>query len=220
MTLQQPAPRPVQPVAKKAGWRFGLRYAIWFVVVIWVVFILEVLTGGYLAEFGIHPLDVASLPFIFASPLLHADAGHIMSNTLPGALFALLVAMSGRRVFWEVTVLCVIIGGLGTWFFGGIGTNHIGASGLIYGWLGYLLIRGFFNKSIVQIAVGVVLFFLYGGLIWGVLPQGVGISWQGHLFGFLAGAGCGIWLKSDDPVKQLPSPTPGSVRAIYPSGRS
>ena len=85
--------------------------------------------------------------------------------------------------------------------FGGIGTNHIGASGIIYGWLAYLIVRGIFNKSLGQIVLGVALAFTYSGLIWGVLPTDPSVSWQGHLFGALAGILCGIFLTSDDPIR-------------------
>ena len=108
--------------------------------------------------------------------------------------------MSGKRVFWEVTIIAGLIGGIGTWIFGGIGTNHIGASGLIYGWLGYLIVRGIFNKDIKQFLLGVVLAFIYSGLFWGLLPTQIGVSWQGHLFGALGGIGAGAFITSDDPA--------------------
>jgi len=92
-----------------------------------------------------------------------------------------------------------VVGGAGTWLFGGVGTNHIGASGLIYGWLGYLGIRGFANRSVWQIVMGLFLAFSYSGLIWGVLPTDTGVSWQGHLFGGIGGVLAGMVITSDDP---------------------
>lgn len=197
---QPPAPVPQTP-RRRGGIKVGLRIATGFVIVIWAVFIVTYLTGGCLANFGIHPLDPSSLPFILTSPLLHANLSHIISNTMAGAVFAFLVGCSGRRVFWEVTLICTVVGGFGTWVFGGIGTNHIGASGIIYGWLAYLIVRGIFNKSLGQIVLGVALAFTYSGLIWGVLPTDPSVSWQGHLFGALAGILCGIFLTSDDPIR-------------------
>ncbi|WJY98191.1 Rhomboid family protein [Corynebacterium fournieri] len=183
---------------RKAQRQTGLRFAGGFLAVIWVVFLLE-LIFPWLQAFGIHPLDVSSLPFIFTSPLLHANLEHIISNSIPGAIFAFLVGYSGKRVFWEVTAFVVIIGGLGTWLLGGVGTNHIGASGLVYGWLAYLIIRGFFNRSLSQIITGVILGFFYSGLIFGLLPGTEGVSWQAHLFGALGGLVAGMVITSDDP---------------------
>lgn len=198
---QYSQPRGTRRVSKrKAQRQTGLKLAGGFLATIWVVFILE-LVFPWLQAFGIHPLDVSSLPFIFTSPLLHANFEHIISNSIPGAIFAFLVGYSGKRVFWEVTTFVVIIGGLGTWLLGGVGTNHIGASGLVYGWLAYLIVRGFFNRSISQIITGVVLGFFYSGLIFGLLPGTEGVSWQAHLFGAIGGIVAGMMITSDDPPK-------------------
>lgn len=206
MSYQKPhssnrSPARQQP-QRRGGLRSGLTFAIGYIVVIWIVHLVNVfVTGGLLTAFGIHPLDLSSIWGIFTAPLLHADFSHLISNTVPGAVFAFLIGMSGKRVFWEVTAFVVVVGGIGTFLFGGIGTNHIGASGLVYGWLGYLLIRGIFNRSFSQILVGVILGFAYSGLVWGVLPTTPGVSWQAHLFGALGGLGAGVMITSDDPLK-------------------
>lgn len=178
----------------------GLRYAVGYLVVIWAVFLINfVFFGGLLNAFGIHPLDITGLPGILFAPLLHADLSHIVSNSVPGAIFCFLIGYSGSKVFWEVTAFAWIIAGVGTWLFGGVGTNHIGASSLVYGWLTYLIIRGIFNRSLAQILLGVILGFFYSGLIWGVLPINPGVSWQGHLFGAIGGLIAGMTITSDDP---------------------
>ncbi len=89
--------------------------------------------------------------------------------------------------FWIVSLLTMIIGGLGVWFFGAPGSVHIGASILIFGYLGFLLLRGYFQRNFMSMFLSVLVTFLYGGLVLGVLPASPGISWQGHLFGFLGG---------------------------------
>ena len=194
----QNLPRNRRSSTRKARRKTGLRFAAGFLAVIWGVFILQILFP-WLQAFGIHPLDPSGLPYIVTAPLLHANLEHIVSNSLPGALFAYLVGYSGKRVFWEVTGLVVLIGGLGTWLLGGVGTNHIGASGLVYGWLTYLIVRGFFNRSLSQILTGLVLGFFYSGLIYGVLPGTEGVSWQAHLFGAVGGFVAGMVITSDDP---------------------
>lgn len=184
------------------GLHSGLLHAGLFVVTIWAVFsVNRFFFGLELNSYGIHPLDPSGLWGIIASPFLHANFEHVLSNSLPGMVFAFFVGFSGKRVFWEVTVIVVFIAGIGTWLFGGVGTNHIGASGLVYGWLGYLLVRGLFNRSLSQILVGVLLGFLYSGLVWGILPGTPGVSWQGHLFGALGGVAAGMFITSDDPPK-------------------
>ncbi|MGI0542384.1 rhomboid family intramembrane serine protease [Corynebacterium aquatimens] len=191
---------PAQKRSKRSSFKLGLFYAGGFLAVIWIVHIINygIFFGG-LSNFGIYPLDTSTVWHVFTAPLLHADLEHILSNSVPGALFAFLIGYSGHRVFWEVTTLAMAVAGAGTWLFGGVGTNHIGASGIIYGWLGYLLIRGIFNRSPQQISLGILLGFMYSGLIWGVLPTTPGVSWQGHLFGAIGGLLAGTFITSDDP---------------------
>ncbi|GAB2515748.1 rhomboid family intramembrane serine protease [Corynebacterium atrinae] len=180
--------------------RSGLMFAGVYVISIWIVHIINtIIFGGDLVYFGIHPLDLSSVWHIFSSPFLHADINHLISNTVTGAIFSFLVGASGARVWWEVTAFVVILGGAGVWLLGGVGTNHIGASGLVYGWLAYLLVRGIFNRSFSQILTGVILGVFYSGLVWGVLPGVPGVSWQAHLFGAIGGMAAGVLITSDDP---------------------
>ncbi|HHU66262.1 rhomboid family intramembrane serine protease [Corynebacterium sp.] len=201
--MYQPVPYPTAPPPSPRGGsalRSGLLFAGGYVLVIWAVHLINVLIfGGQLVFFGIHPMDVSSLWHIFTSPLLHANVEHLISNTIPGAVFSFLIGMSRARVWWEVTAIVVLVGGAGVWLLGGVGTNHIGASGLVYGWLGYLLVRGLFNRSVMQIMVGVGLGILYSGLVWGVFPGVPGLSWQAHLFGAVGGIAAGMFITSDDP---------------------
>lgn len=196
---QQPAPRGLRAwTGPRIG--TGIRCAMGYLVAIWSVYLINmVFFGGALNYFGIHPLDPASLLHIFTSPFLHGSWEHITANSVPGAIFCFLIGLSGAKVFWEVTFIALIVEGIGVWFTGGVGTTHIGASGLIYGWLAYLIIRGIFNRSLTQVLVGIGLAFIYGGLIWGVLPLEEGVSWQGHLFGAIGGIIAGATITSDDP---------------------
>lgn len=180
----------------------GLSLAAGFLIVEWVVhFINAFVFGGALSNYGIRPLDFNGIWGIFTAPLLHANFEHLASNSVPGAIFCFLIGLSGRKAWWQVTIATVLVAGVGTWLFGGPGTSHIGASSLVYGWLAYLVVRGVFNRSLLQIALGAALGFAYSGLIWGVLPVYEGVSWQGHLFGALGGILAGMTITSDDPVK-------------------
>jgi membrane associated rhomboid family serine protease len=120
--------------------------------------------------------------------LLHAGWGHLIGNTVPLLVLGFLVLLSGARLFAGVTAIIWVVGGLGTWLVAPPNTIHLGASVLIFGWMVFLLLRGFVTGRIGQILLGVVILFLYGGILWGVLPGQPGISWQGHLFGAVGGA--------------------------------
>ncbi|MBV7281893.1 rhomboid family intramembrane serine protease [Corynebacterium sp. TAE3-ERU30] len=201
-----PAPRQTaQPPQRRSrgGFGTGLRIALGYVLVIWAVFVVQQMGILNLSWFGIHPRDTSTLWHVATWSFLHANLDHLIGNTVTGALFAFLVGVTGRRTFWEVTVIAAITGGLAAWFLGYPGTNHIGASGVIYGWLSYLIVRGVFNRSLRQIILGVVLAFSYSGFVWGVIPTEAAVSWQAHLGGALGGVLAGAVISSDDPVKKI-----------------
>jgi membrane associated rhomboid family serine protease len=147
----------------------------------------QVVFRGSLDRYGIQPRTVTGLWGILAAPVLHAGWLHVAANTLPFVVLGWLVMLRRTSDFLVVTVLAVVIGGLGVWVFGAGNSVHVGASGLIFGYLGYLLARGFFERSVWAVVLGLVALVLYGGVLWGVLPGQPGISWEGHLFGFFGG---------------------------------
>lgn len=153
----------------------------------WLVHVANVLTGGALVAFGIVPRTLGGLVGILFAPLLHGSVGHLLSNTAPMVLLGALLLLRGRRDFAVVTATSVVGSGLGAWLFGGPGTVHIGASGMIFGWLGFLMARGLVERSAASVLVSAAVTFWMGGMVWGVLPLAVGVSWQAHLFGLLAG---------------------------------
>jgi membrane associated rhomboid family serine protease len=155
----------------------------------WGLEILDLAWGGYLDRFGIRPRMVSSLSGILAAPFLHGGWRHLISNTIPFAILGWLIMLRGLDEFWVVTVLATLASGLGTWLFGAPNTLHIGASGVIFGYFGFLLTRAYFERSWGSIALAVLVFALFGGMIWGILPIRVGISWEGHWFGLLGGVG-------------------------------
>ncbi|MDX2241220.1 MAG: rhomboid family intramembrane serine protease [Leptolyngbyaceae cyanobacterium bins.302] len=155
------------------------------------LFDLFVLKGGYnfrggLDDFGIIPRNPIGLRGILFAPFLHGGLGHLIGNTIPFLVLGWLVMLRETNDFFVVSILSALVSGLGTWMFGATGI-HLGASGVIFGYLGYLLARGYFERSMVAIAMSLFVGTLYGSLIWGVLPLQQGISWEGHLFGFIGG---------------------------------
>jgi membrane associated rhomboid family serine protease len=159
-----------------------------FIAIFWILEILEQFVFHHaLDSYGIRPHSLIGLRGILFAPFLHGGFGHLIGNTIPFLILGWLVMIQETSDFWIVTLITMIIGGAGTWIFGSPNSVHIGASSLVFGYLGFLLLRGYFQRNIPSIMLSLVVGFLYGGLIWGVLPMQPGISWQGHLFGFLGG---------------------------------
>lgn len=153
----------------------------------WILEIVDVFLFGSLNSFGIVPRSLAGVWGIFAAPLLHSGFDHLISNTVPFFVLGSVVLMGGRRVFISASLAIILIGGAAVWMLGPAGTVHIGASLLIFGYLGFLIARGLFERSVFWVVVGVVILVFYGGMLRGVFPTDPYISWQGHLFGFIAG---------------------------------
>lgn len=161
---------------------------------LWGVAAANTLVGGGLIGFGIHPLTVQGLWAIPLAPLLHANAQHLLANTVPLLVFGWLILLGNPRRFWTVTALAVLGSGLTAWTFGAPGTVHVGASGVVFGYFGFLLFAGWFTRSIGAILMSLGVAVAWGGLVFGVLPGQPGISWQSHLGGFLGGALAAKWL--------------------------
>jgi membrane associated rhomboid family serine protease len=190
--MNQPLGYTQQQPKKRPAWIVGGATVVSFVALLYIIELWDQLSGHTLDRNGIQPLETDGLKGIIFAPLLHADWQHLIANTVPALVLGFLVSLAGMARFVWATAIIWILGGVGTWLIGDIGagpyeTNHIGASGLIFGWLTFLLVFGFFVRSAVQITVGLVVLFFYGGILWGVLPGTFGVSWQGHLCGAMAG---------------------------------
>ena len=186
MVAPAPAPRRTARVLPRAPIRSAL-FMLVLTAGLYVIEMVDIVSGGALdRNYGIEPLQVDGLDGVVFAPLLHGNWAHLIGNTVPFLVLGFLAMAGGIRQFVVVTATIWLLGGLGVWLTGGNGI-HIGASGLIFGWLVFLLTRGFFARSGLQILLAVGLFFVWGGILFGVLPGQPGISWQAHLFGALAG---------------------------------
>lgn len=157
-----------------------------FVALLYVIEGIDTALGGALDREGVIPRDFTEWDNILWAPLLHGGWAHVTSNAVPLLLLGFLANSGGIKQFLQVTAVIWLTGGLGVWVIGST-ASHIGASGLVFGYLVFLLLRGLFTRSVAQIAVAVVVFALYGAALWGVLPGQPGISWESHLFGALGG---------------------------------
>ena len=172
-----------------------------FILLLWLIKIAEIITGLSFANLGLYPHRVSGLIGILTAPLLHANFNHLISNSIPvmflsgGIIY--FYPQSALKVFFWV----YLIPGIFVWFFGR-SAYHIGASGLIYGFVSFLFFSGIIRRDNRSIALALIVTFLYGGIIWGILPIDAEISWEYHLFGALTGIYCAIIFRKLDPAKK------------------
>ena len=167
--------------------REELRGVLVFVGVVWCVFFVGLVMPFRINSFGVTPRSLVGLVGIPLMPFLHADLKHLMSNTFPLTVLLLLLAGSKAKS-WAIVTYIILLGGAMLWLFGR-SVTHVGASGLIYGLIAFLLVSGLLERRIVPLVIAVVVGFLYGGtLLSGIVPSlRSHISWEGHLFGAVAG---------------------------------
>ncbi len=157
-------------------------------VACWLVEVVNYGDDGRLsAEYGIRSHDAGTIWHIFTAPFLHANLDHIMANSVPLAMLGFLAALRGLARFIVVSLVVIVASGLGVWYLSSPDTVTVGASGLIFGYFGYLLARGFVEHRAMDIVVAVIIGAFYGTMIFGALPGHPGISWQAHLFGLIGG---------------------------------
>jgi membrane associated rhomboid family serine protease len=179
----------------------GLLAAVAFV---WALEIIDLLPIINLDLFGVRPRSILGLIGIPLMPFLHGNFSHLLSNTFPFLILGWIVLKAEKSNFIVATVTIILLGGLGTWLIGDKHSVHIGASGLVYGYFGYVMVRAILERKLVWILTGLVVGFFYGSMIFGILPiQEHGISWEGHLCGMAAG----IWFgfRRSKELKKLTS---------------
>ena len=166
-----------------------------WLVLLWVLEALDVVLLGALDGFGVSPRVIAELPQVLTAPFLHFGFEHLMANSLPFLVLGVLARMAGRRPFWVATLASILVSGLFAWLLSAPSTVTAGASGLVFGWLAFLLVRGLFNRNWKQILISAAVFGFFGGMLWGVFPTLPGVSWQGHLGGAVGGVLAAWWLQ-------------------------
>lgn len=164
--------------------------------VAWVALGVNALLGGALATYGIHPRTVAGLWGILFAPFLHGGTAHLAANSVSFLVLGWLVLARGQWTFARVTATAALTSGVVTWLLGAPNSVHIGASGVIFGYLGYLMSAGIFARKFWPVVMSVAVTGLWGAMVWGVLPGQMGVSWQGHLGGFIGGVLAARWMHS------------------------
>jgi membrane associated rhomboid family serine protease len=186
---------------EKKKFYYSLLFPAIFVAVIWIVKIAETILDSSFAEYGVYPQETGGLIGIITGPLIHGDFEHLAANTVPILVLGTGLFYFYRPIAFNVFVLIYILSGLMLWI-GGRPAFHIGASGLIYGLAAFLFLSGLLRKYVRLMAISLLIVFLYGGLIWGVLPIDQRISWEGHLFGGITGLAIALYYKDRGPQRK------------------
>lgn len=172
---------------RRSGRTDGLLVVAAMIALMWLLEVVDAVSGNRLDAYGIEPRSTESLPEVVSAPFLHLGFDHLISNTVPFAIMGATIALGGAVRVLLVTAIVGLVSGLGVWLVAPAGTITLGASGLVFGYASYLVFRGLFNRSTLEIAIGVVVGVVWGtALLGGLLPQ-EGISWQAHFFGAVGG---------------------------------
>jgi membrane associated rhomboid family serine protease len=189
-TTSAPTVRPSTPAARprrRQTQREGIALLAGIVALMWVVEVINTLDSNRLDTDGIYGRSVDHLWGILTTPFIHASFAHLIDNTIPFVFIGVFIALQGAKRLAEVTLLVIVVGGLGTWLVAPSGIPTIGASGVVFGYAGYLFAQGFFNRSLGELLIGLLVGVVWGGALVSSLVPHNGISWQGHLFGAVGG---------------------------------
>ena len=168
--------------------RSGIALLVYLLILMWALSIMDALFFRQVfSHLTIRPRKLEGLPGIAVAPLLHGNFKHLAANTGPFAILGTIILLQGLEVLSIVTIGTWLISGVGIWLLGRPNTKHLGASGIVFGYLGYILFRGYFDRSIPAMAAAIFVGILYSGALWGLLPLQRGKSWVGHGVGFLGG---------------------------------
>jgi membrane associated rhomboid family serine protease len=201
------------PPRDGASWRLRLIVLTVFVGVMWLIRLFDAVwvPGGVDARYGVIPRTSEGLEGILTSPFIHASFDHLISNTVPLVLLGLLILIDGLAAFFFVTGVSIVVSGLGTWLFGST-ASHFGASGLVFGFFGYLVFRTAFDRRILYALITIAVAGLYAtSMAFSLIPH-EGISWSGHFFGFVGGFLAARMRHQRPPGLQTIDVTPGGIK--------
>ena len=193
--------------------RRAFRVMVGILVVIWLIQVVNAFTGYSVSmALGTRAHDVGSLPTVFTSPLVHASWQHIEYNSGPLFIYGFLAAFRGVRKFVWVTLVIMLVGGVATWLLEPAGVIGVGASGVIFGWFGYVIVRGVFDRHGTDIVIGLVMVLCFAYTFQDLLPQAdPTIGWQAHLAGLITGVVCGWLFRERRPKTPKADPAPPTL---------
>ncbi len=178
----------------------GIRFAVGFLAILWIVKLFEVALSADFTMLGIYPRTVLGSVGIFTGPLIHGDFYHLLSNSIPILILTIGLFYFYKKIAIKVFFLVYFMTGLWVWF-AARDAFHIGASGVVYGLISFLLFSGFIRRDIPSLAISFAVMFLYGGnMLYGIIPGNSEISWESHFLGMLAGLFCAIYFKNTETI--------------------
>lgn len=181
---------------------FSLIFPAFFLFLIWFIKLTELGLDANFVKFGVFPQKLYGLIGILTSPLIHADFKHLADNSVPVFLLSFAIFYFYREIAYKIFFIIYFVSGLLVWIFGR-DAYHIGASGLIYGFASFLFFSGVLRKNINLLAISMLVIFLYGSLIWGILPYDYRISWESHLLGGITGLVLSIFYRKQGPERKI-----------------
>lgn len=191
--------------------RQGIGVLIGIVALMWVVEVINWIDSYHLDNDGIHPRDLGRLWAIFTAPFIHANfSPHLLDNTIPFLFMGLFIALRGAARLAVVTLIVIVIGGIGTWLISpshtstGVPIVTIGASGVVFGYATYLFAKGFFDRSVMDLLIGLIVGVVWGGALLSSIVPHSGVSWQGHVCGAIGGVVAASLLRRERPAKEAP----------------
>lgn len=187
MACTHPAPRYSRPPSRRQRALTAAVVMVAWLTLLWLLEVIDAASGHALDTYGVTPRLPGELWDVVPAAFLHFGFDHLAANTVPLLVLGFLTALSGIRRFAAVVAVVVVASGLGVWFFAAAHSTTAGASGVVFGLFGYLLVRGFVDRRVGDVLIGLLVGAVYGSILWGVLPSATGVSWQGHLFGLLGG---------------------------------
>ncbi|MFO7445659.1 MAG: rhomboid family intramembrane serine protease [Ignavibacteriaceae bacterium] len=186
---------------EKKDFTKNIFYPVSFVILLWVIKLIEELFNISFLQYGLSPGEVSGLMGIIFAPLIHADYSHLIANSFPLLILGLGLFYFFPDASARVFLIIYFIPNIIVWFLGR-NAYHIGASGIVYGLITFIFFSGVIRRDTRSIALSLVVTFLYGGFVWGVLPLDRRVSWESHLFGALTGMVCAVIFRKNDPYKK------------------
>ncbi len=185
---------------EKKKFLLSIFFPILFVGALWLIKISEIILNEDFSGFGLYPLKIKGIIGIITSPLIHGNIDHLIANSLPLLVLGTALFYFYSKVSYKVFFLIYIMTGIWVWF-GGRPAYHIGASGIVYGLASFIFTSGVILRSIRLLAISLLIVFLYGSMIWGVLPLDPKVSWESHLLGMIAGIILAIYFRKESSIE-------------------
>lgn len=215
MSVTESPPRTRTPLRRGQTQLEGLILLTGIVAIMWVLEAINSLDSNRIARSdGIYARNVDHIWAIFTAPFLHFSWQHLIANTIPFLFMGVIIAMKGARRLLLVTLVIIVVGGLGTWLIAPSGTDTAGASGVVFGYATYLFARGFFNRSVLELLTGLVVGVVWGGALLSSIVPHTGVSWQGHVCGAIGGVVAAYLVRRASPAKPGPRPMSPLDRAL------